>query len=296
MPDTFEGLATYVFKSLPALETTHFLTDTYKHQTTGAIAAWIHANILAWKQQNTTAEGLQGLLKLLEERQIEWYAPLLKDHNVFYVCGSLCMYLHSADGKRVCDIYTRVEFKSWGSWYTDCSALSTRSWHNGIGRRPCGAFSRHWCLHTACPLLCQDSQQTVHGQWMRQTHRRVLDIHLCANKLGRDVCRALPALHAFTECDSTSSFVSHWDAFRRLGLVGNHITDDTVSALQQFVCAMYGKPSSSNVNHVRYKLFTSHSDLKPYTKFLAAATHTGVDLSLIPPCRLSLHKHCQRVN
>jgi len=143
------------------------------------------------------------------------------------------------------------------------------------------------------------------------THRRDIDIHLCANKLGPDVCEALPALHAFTGCDSTSSFVRKekkapfklmtksgpaTDAFRRLGLVGNHITDDTLSALEQLVCAMYGKPSSSNVNDVRYELFTSRFDLKPQTKSLAVTTQTGVDLSLIPPCRLSLHKHCQRVN
>ena len=39
------------------------------------------------------------------------------------------------------------------------------------------------------------------------SHRRVLDMHLCANELGQYVSEALPALHAFTGCDRTSSFV-----------------------------------------------------------------------------------------
>jgi len=57
-------------------------------------------------------------------------------------------------------------------------------------------------------------------------------------------------LHAFTACDSTSSFVRKAkralfklmrtsqpaiDAFLRVGVVSNYITDDTLSALEQFV-------------------------------------------------------------
>jgi len=60
--------------------------------------------------------------------------------------------------------------------------------------------------------------------------------------------------------------------------------------------SMYGKPSSSNVNDVRYEIFKSRFDLRPSTKSLVVATHSDVDLSLIPPCRSSLRKHCQCVN
>ena len=37
--------------------------------------------------------------------------------------------------------------------------------------------------------------------------RRLIDIHLVINETGEDLCSALPALHAFRGCDSTSAFV-----------------------------------------------------------------------------------------
>jgi len=59
---------------------------------------------------------------------------------------------------------------------------------------------------------------------------------------------------------------------------------------------MHSKPSSSNLNDVRYQICKSRFDLRPDKKSLVVATQSVVDLSLIPPCKSSVRKHCQRVN
>ena len=78
--------------------------------------------------------------------------------------------------------------------------------------------------------------------------------------------------------------------------VSNHVTDDILSAVEQFICIKYGKPTASTVNDVWYEVFHSRFHLKPHTKSVAVATQNGVNLSLIHLCRMFLRKYCQRVN
>lgn len=57
---------------------------------------------------------------------------------------------------------------------------------------------------------------TSHTQGLAQTllfdtgvgnKRRLIDIKAIARELGEGLCQALPALHSFTGCDTTSAFV-----------------------------------------------------------------------------------------
>lgn len=95
--------------------------------------------------------------------------------------------------------------------------------------------------------------------------RRMIDIQAIANVLGTDVCAALPAYHAFTGCDYTSSFVRkgkaqpfkivcrHSDftaAFKNLRT--SAAMDGTqLPALEQFVCSMYGRAAYKHTNALR---------------------------------------------
>ena len=111
-------------------------------------------------------------------------------------------------------------------------------------------------------------------------------------------------------CDSTSAFLhkrnivpcklmrSSQPSSDSLLAVGdnNHVTDDILSAVEQFICIKYGKPTASTVNDVWYEVFHPRFHLKPHTKSVAVATQNSVNLSLIHLCRMFLRKYCQRVN
>jgi len=142
--------------------------------------------------------------------------------------------------------------------------------------------------------------------------RRIIDITATAEGLDSDVVKALPGFHAFTGCDSTSSFVrkgkkgplkillknTHFvDAFKQLGdqvLTFGTTTVHGVSSLEAFVCHMYGKPKYENVDSVRCDIFRSRYE--PRTTNQALSMQNGIDLSLLPPCRSALHMHILRSN
>ena len=64
--------------------------------------------------------------------------------------------------------------------------------------------------------------------------------------------------------------------------------------MEQFVCSMYGKPSYLDVNKLRCETIRSRHDCNPTQTGIRI--HNGIDISLLPPCRTALRKHCQRVN
>ena len=95
--------------------------------------------------------------------------------------------------------------------------------------------------------------------------RRMIDIQAIANVLGTDVCAALPAYHAFTGCDYTSSFVRkgkvqpfkivcrHSDftaAFKNLRTSAD-MDGTQLPALEQFICSMYVRAAYKDTNALR---------------------------------------------
>ncbi|GFO27712.1 hypothetical protein PoB_005421700 [Plakobranchus ocellatus] len=73
-------------------------------------------------------------------------------------------------------------------------------------------------------------------------------------------------LHAFTGCDSTSCFAGkgklkalkmlegdqdHQDTFSRIGTLET-ISGQDMQVIETFVCQLYGKPSHTSVDKVRY--------------------------------------------
>jgi len=129
-----------------------------------------------------------------------------------------------------------------------------------------------------------------------------------ASELDFTVCAALPSFHAFTGCDSTSAFVRKGKtpfkllcksqpaigAFPILGTTANIVDESTYLNIEQFVCSMYGKPSYLDVHKLRCETFRSRYDCNPTQTGIRI--HNGIDISLLPPCRTALRKHCQRVN
>jgi len=139
-------------------------------------------------------------------------------------------------------------------------------------------------------------------------NRRLVDVTGIAEALDSSLGTALPALHAFTGCDYTSSFVRRGkvkpfqimamnedftETFGQLGL-SDTVDEDTQKVIEQFVCAIYGKPLYRDVNKLRYDLFKARYQPKSAKKTFMI--DEGIDMSLLPPCRSSLKMHIMRTN
>ena len=105
-------------------------------------------------------------------------------------------------------------------------------------------------------------------------NRRMVDVTAVGRKLGAPVCNALPGLHAFTGCDSTSAFAfrgkrSAFDllcgggpesesarcVMGKLGQSFAPLMSDDMAAIEQFTCQLYKAPMCTQVNKARYELF-----------------------------------------
>lgn len=132
------------------------------------------------------------------------------------------------------------------------------------------------------------------GTQNRTNYVKVADV---VHMFGKDLCECLPGLHAFTGCDSVSSFAGKGKIaplkmvkkykkfqtlFKHLGMEWQ-LTDEDFTLLQEFTCLLYSATSgTSEVNELRYRLF---------------CTRKGeLDSNQLPPCADSLKLHSARAN
>jgi len=135
-------------------------------------------------------------------------------------------------------------------------------------------------------------------------------VNRIANALGNEVTSALPALHAFTGCDTVRAFVGkgkvrplklmqgstkNIQTFKQLGVVADTLPSDVMEGLENFVCYLYGSPKANSTSAVRYQLFQSWFGAMA-TEMFPSGCMSGIDISLLPPCRSALKWHCLRAN
>ena len=106
---------------------------------------------------------------------------------------------------------------------------------------------------------------------------RFLVVHEMAQALGPDKCRGLPAFHAFTGCDTVSSFGGRskntaWETWKVCGEVTAtfsalgatptpSIVDDSLDTLEPFVVLLCDRTSNDeHVNDARKQLFSLHPE------------------------------------
>ena len=124
---------------------------------------------------------------------------------------------------------------------------------------------------------------------------------------GEELCFQLPAIHAYSGCDTTSAFVrkgklvalkllrqqpQYLQVFAQLGISAD-IPDSLYRGLEHFTCQLYGGTSETDINELRFQKFqnrfsSSQGDL--------LNSYSGIDMSLLPPCQDSLRMHIQRSN
>ena len=125
---------------------------------------------------------------------------------------------------------------------------------------------------------------------------RYIPIHEVVNGMDPRNCAVLPVFHAFTGCDTVSSFGGRgkktawkiWqvfpevtEAFEHLLLMENGISDSVTSVLERYVVLLYDRTSDqSSVNEARKQLFTQKSR----------------SLENLPPTQAALVQHIKRAS
>ena len=137
---------------------------------------------------------------------------------------------------------------------------------------------------------------------------RYLDVRKLFNKLGRDLCRALPTFHVFTGSDYTAAF-SRKRKNRPLKTLERDKTAPTVfgdmgfsddiqkeefKVIEKFTCALYGKPEFSSANEVRLELFLKKN--QPKKKEVVISCVKKMEGSFLPPCASVLQQMTNRTN
>lgn len=137
--------------------------------------------------------------------------------------------------------------------------------------------------------------------------RRLIDITHLSNEFTSNYRAALLGLHAYTRCDTTSSFkgigkvkplkilqkkTKYQEVFKCLGESWK-ITDDLFLAIEEFTCIMYSsRTKTKEVDRLRYEMLVS----KCGGPGKSLDTKKNIDLSTLPPPRVCLQEHIKRVN
>ena len=123
-------------------------------------------------------------------------------------------------------------------------------------------------------------------------HARVLHVNRILEKYGQNVCSALLGFHAFTGCDSTSSFKGKGktkpfnlmikskvfsDLFAHFGEDWT-LSEEQANCLEAFVCSLYNQSTTSSVNKAIANIFKETMKID----------------STMPPNKECLHLHCLR--
>lgn len=136
---------------------------------------------------------------------------------------------------------------------------------------------------------------------------RYLDVGKLFVELGPDVCLALPGLHAFTGCDTTSCFYkkgkvtpfkqmeksSEFQKYFQTFYQDPEPDSVPITTAEKFVCFMYNLPRCPTVNEARYRKFEMAYKPRKMNEPLIKSFATFDSLS-IPPCQSSLLLHVKR--
>lgn len=125
------------------------------------------------------------------------------------------------------------------------------------------------------------------------TRERYIPVHTIADKIGEQFCLCLPAMHALTGCDSTSSIfkigkrtayktlVKNTDKLTALSNFDDMSAADATEIARTFLLLMYGKKKAKGcktLDELRYKL----------------SAQTDISANLLPPTEDSFHQHVLR--
>ena len=155
-----------------------------------------------------------------------------------------------------------------------------------------------WTPDTDVFILMVHFSQAINAElWLKtgvKDRSRFIDVRNIANDIGIPLLQCLLPIHALTGCDTVSSFsskgkVKPWRLIKNNPAIGESLvalgdqlitTSGLVDATEQFVCNLYDKSSVSNINLLRYRLFSQKQARN----------------EALPPTKDSLCQHTKRAN
>ena len=327
LPPTFEDLANSIFIRLPKAPAVHFVTDRYLPDSikqlernrrgiapTSVVSGPKTKLPRDFKSFLLNGDNKRQLIQLLlREWQSEQYAPLLQGRKLYFVCEENCFCLQSADGLQVTSELVPELVSSQEE--ADTRIVLHCQFADCLAGRVTNLIVQSPDTDVFILLLYYSDKikSNIYFETGTGNKRRVIDIKKVAGEVNSDVIKALPGFHAFTGCDCTSAFMRrgkrgplkvlepkplqssiHAEVFQRLGVESSCLSDTNHQSLEHFVCAMYGKPTYTDINQLRCDIFETRYEPKDEQQTLAI--DNGIDLSLLPPCKSSLRMHALRAN
>ena len=119
-----------------------------------------------------------------------------------------------------------------------------------------------------------------------------MKLKLLPHSFSQNHCKCFVRCGKVTPYKTLLSFPQSKSTFESLAS-NTDVSQATLDELEHFVCCMYGKSNYSDVNKLRYDMFRQKFKT---TKGQTLSSTDGVDLSLLPPCKSSLHMHILRCN
>ena len=321
LPGTFGELAQKIFSLLPKSERVDFVTDTYQEHSIkaserarrGTTETFLLKGPLTkipkdWKGFLSNGQNKMEVMKLvLSEWQKTDYASKLKGRRIYFTTGHECTCLFSEDGLTVSgdpqpDLHSVQEEADTKIILHCCHQVNTHPSSQGIVVR-----SPDTDVFILLLYHVRNIQHQVFLDIGVGNKRRLLNISKLEEMHGREQCDAVLGLHAFSGCDSTSSFVrkgkitvlkkfrkdsGYCKTFASLGSL--NLENDFHDGIEQFVCCLYGRPKYTSVDKLRYDLCLEKFQTGGGSGPLSACD--GTDLSLLPPCKTSLRLHTERAN
>ena len=328
IPPTYGGIAERLLRQLCVMsERVDFVTDTYQSPSIKDIerdrrGACEAGYSIQGPQQKRPTEWQKALLSpsfksaLLKFLFSEWlrpeYAQILSGHSLYFALHDQCHRYTVLNGSVVREPVQQLRCKH--------EEADTRViFHvNNVLREnlETQVVVRANDTDILVLLVYHMSRFTTNPKvWMdagtsSSNTRRLIDIASIIGVMEPPIIEALPAIHAFTGTDFTASFLNkgkirplelmsksqeYTACFADLGN-GSTIRDCDIesSPMENFVCAMYGKPKLTHVNEARYATFqlnyAPRNDKEPLQKI------KGINASMLPPCQSALYEKVRRTN
>ena len=136
---------------------------------------------------------------------------------------------------------------------------------------------------------------------------RYINVTQLQAHLGEILCKSLPGFHALTGSDYSPSFsrkgkqapfkklMKNINAQRALGNLGRseEISEQDITAIEKFVCEMYGHKNIASVDEVRLDVFLRTYKAKKNQTFSFAKKNAGKHISTLPSSFSSTNLSCQ---
>ncbi len=317
LPNNFKEICYKVFDTLPKSSDIIFSTDMYNENSIKAlerqrrgcsnkliIRGELTKKPVDWKVFLTNDENkkqfVQVILKVWSTNE---FAPQLKTRNVIAISEGHAFLLQTDDGRitkktEICPLFsTQEETDTRVILY--CKYAQDQGYDYARIRTPDSDIF-FILLHYVASFNITILFDTGSGN-----NKRLINVTELADGLTPEYCTALLALHAFTHCDTTSAFkgigkikpikvLQKLPKFQPiLAELGREweITEELFVGLEEFTCAIYGRPRFKSIDKLRFSLIKEKCGDDD-------RLHLGrnVDLATLPPCRGVLQQHIRRVN